>query len=292
MGDRGEKSLDVTLAIVLIIIALVIGQIVSSCVKANAGTLHISFSAPTTVADNPLDQCGLGFDSTEVDPMTLAPIGSGSPIEDLKDFLVFGKRFKDSDTLQFAGSIPYIPGKTDKYEADLDIQDGSMGSVWVLARNYSNQLSCKGSEKTFAIPLTEGIGLASENWNGRNFSTLVSTQIDSTIDFDWGLGAGWTGGPTDYFSKRYKGKLNVPTPGTYTLYVFSDDGIRMWVDGALVQDVWVPRQAETSCVLQLTGGQHDFQLDYFEEGGAAKLKLYWSGPGISKRIISKAYLTP
>ncbi|MFT4603989.1 MAG: parallel beta-helix repeat protein [Rhodothermales bacterium] len=89
------------------------------------------------------------------------------------------------------------------------------------------------------------------------------------------LGFGWSrspadGVPADYFATRSVGQVTVPE-GAYLLDLTSDDGVRVFVDGALVHEDWTwhaPRQEEI--VLQL-GGQHQIVIEHFEIDGFATL---------------------
>ena len=79
----------------------------------------------------------------------------------------------------------------------------------------------------------------------------------------------WDGGPTDNFAARYTGALQVETAGTYTIYLTSDDGSALSLDGAQVID---------------NDGAHATRratLDLAEhalDGGVQTLELDWQGP--------------
>ena len=51
-------------------------------------------------------------------------------------------------------------------------------------------------------------------------------------------------------------------PGEYTLRTISDNGIRVWVDSALVIDNWKPHESALDFA-PLTGGHHDFRVQYY-----------------------------
>jgi hypothetical protein len=50
----------------------------------------------------------------------------------------------------------------------------------------------------------------------------------------------------DNFSARWTGSFDFATAGTYTFNAVSDDGIRVWVDGALLIDQWRTSQPRRS----------------------------------------------
>jgi len=60
---------------------------------------------------------------------------------------------------------------------------------------------------------------------------------ESDINYDWGSSSPDPSVSADHFSARWTGYLNV-TPGTYRFTATSDDGIRVWVDNALIINQW------------------------------------------------------
>ena len=114
-------------------------------------------------------------------------------------------------------------------------------------------------------------------WNNTSLSgTPVLTQAEANIDHDW-----WVNSPAqgvvnaDGFSVRWTRYIDV-TPGTYQFTVTSDDGIRIWVDDALILDEWSihPPQSYTADVY-LGAGHHLIKVEYFEEGGVAIAKVQY-----------------
>src|SRR5687768_1076034 len=95
------------------------------------------------------------------------------------------------------------------------------------------------------------------NWTATMFpsTNLSGTGVTVTgvnaIYFDWNSGpaningTGLTGCPssptcTDNFSVRFTSTQNF-SAGDYQFIVASDDGLRIYIDGAIVLDVFVPR---------------------------------------------------
>ena len=96
----------------------------------------------------------------------------------------------------------------------------------------------------------------------------------------------------DSFSVRWTGQLTVPSTGTYTFQVVTDDGVRLWVDGQLVVDKW-QSPADASGTLALEAGKkYDIRMEYFEGLKSAFAKLYWSGPSVPREIIPHTQLSP
>jgi GH18 family chitinase len=94
----------------------------------------------------------------------------------------------------------------------------------------------------------------------------------------------WDGAPApglspDEFSVRWTGTPSF-TGGETTFNTYSDDGIRLWVDGAPLIDNWT-YHAPTgdAAVAQLTPGPHSVVLEFFEGGGGALAQLAWRDGG-------------
>jgi uncharacterized protein YraI len=102
--------------------------------------------------------------------------------------------------------------------------------------------------------------------------TPALTTTENTPSRDWGLGAPTVGLPADNFSVRWRSVQTV-IAGLYALTVRADDGVRVYVDGVLTLDQWVPSPGNVyRANLSLTAGQHSFVIEYFEATGNAFLE--------------------
>jgi hypothetical protein len=96
----------------------------------------------------------------------------------------------------------------------------------------------------------------------------------------------WPGGPLDYFAARYMGRLYVPTSGTYTFYLQSDDGSVLFIDGGQVLSYdGIHGAGEVGSSIYLQAGHHAFETRMFENEGGSALVVRWEGPGIPKEVI-------
>lgn len=80
--------------------------------------------------------------------------------------------------------------------------------------------------------------------------------------------------PRDRVALVAEGRVTLPPgpAGTYVLRTISDDGVRVWVDGALVIDNWDVHGSEVDSA-PLAGGAHAIKVEYFEATGWAELRL-------------------
>lgn len=93
-------------------------------------------------------------------------------------------------------------------------------------------------------------------------------------------------GDTDNFSIRYSGYIQINTAGNYTFYTSSDDGSKLYIDGAQVVDNdGLHGTQERSGSISLSAGLHEITVLFFENGGSENLTVQYQGPSISKQNI-------
>ncbi len=102
------------------------------------------------------------------------------------------------------------------------------------------------------------------------------TRTDAIIDFDWQHMSPAGNIAWDNYSARWT-KTETFTAGTYTFTVTADDGVRLFIDGALVLNKWIDQGPTTYTVQRnLTAGAHDIKLEYYERGGGAVSKMSYA----------------
>jgi hypothetical protein len=125
-------------------------------------------------------------------------------------------------------------------------------------------------------------GCTPSQWKASCFAdqTLSGTPAgergEAAIDYDWGLsgpaGVG-VGVVTDNFSARWV-RTQAFAAGSYTFTATADDGVRVYLDGALVIDQWKDQSATTYTASRpVTAGDHEVKVEYYENGGDAVAKL-------------------
>lgn len=139
-----------------------------------------------------------------------------------------------------------------------------------------------------------GTGLTGQYYDNMDFTTLKLTRTDATINFDWGSGSPNSAIGADTFSVRWTGQVQPRYSQTYTFYTNSDDGVRLWVNGQQIINNWTDHApTENSGAIALTAGQkYNITLEYYENGGGAAIRLYWSSPSQAKEIIPQSQLYP
>jgi RHS repeat-associated protein len=136
-----------------------------------------------------------------------------------------------------------------------------------------------GNPKGHATSLGNANGNVVKTWNG-------------TPPITPGAGMGW--------GARLTGKVRLTTVGNYNFRVFSDDGVRLWVDDVLVIDDWNDgaQRSHVTGTFNNTStpadSWHRIRLDYYNKSGDtdARLELYMTPPGGTETSALGTLLTP
>lgn len=118
-------------------------------------------------------------------------------------------------------------------------------------------------------------------WRGEYFANRdllggpAFIRNDDAINFNWGNAAPGGAIPPDSFSTRWTRTLSFEG-GQYRFHSVVDDGVRLYVDGALVIDSWRDGALrELTADRNLAPGTHSLRVEYYENGGAAQIALWW-----------------
>jgi hypothetical protein len=161
-------------------------------------------------------------------------------------------------------------------------------SRYLNAGNHALQVQYyeNGGDALCRFWWTAGGGTPPGAWNGEYFNNIflagpaALVRSDGAVNFDWGAGSPGPGVAADNFSVRWTTTANFAASQNYTFSATVDDGVRVYVDGALVIDKWYPQSRTThSATKYLNAGNHTVMVEYFEQGGAALCIVSWTGGG-------------
>ncbi|MCK5845554.1 MAG: hypothetical protein KAG97_12645, partial [Victivallales bacterium] len=92
---------------------------------------------------------------------------------------------------------------------------------------------------------------------------------------------------------QFEGYIDVPASGSYTFYLNSDDGSKLWINDSLIvnNDGVKSSPVEASGSTSLTAGKHLIKVGYFHQTGSPVLEVSWFGPSIPKEEIPESVLS-
>ena len=134
-------------------------------------------------------------------------------------------------------------------------------------------------------------GLLGLYYQGRHFENLKLVMTDYEVDFDFADQSPDRIIIEDNFSIKWVGYVKIAREANYTFHTLSDDGVRLWIDGRPVINNWGDHAAtHNSGGISLKEGYHSLRLDFYENGGVAEIRLYWSCDRFAREIVPPANL--
>jgi VCBS repeat-containing protein len=239
-----------------------------------------SFVKDVTVPDGTRFDGGESFSKT----WRLQNSGTCTWATDYDLFHISGYSLGGPGVVPFQGEV--LPGRTVDITVDLKAptSHGTYKGIWML-RNADGNLFGIGEDANSPIWVSIIVGPEPEPeitaWRGEYFDNQklegdpVLIRNDNEIDFDWKRGAPADELPEDYFSTRWTRTLKFDR-SLYRFHLTMDDGASLWIDDRLVIDEWRPLSGrEVTIDINLTEGEHDIRLEYFERTGIAHVELWW-----------------
>ena len=93
------------------------------------------------------------------------------------------------------------------------------------------------------------------------------------------------------FGYHLEGYLKVPETGVYTFYLEANDGAILYLnDKEIIDNDGGHRAQRLDTKIGLKKGWHPIKVEYFQQGLAKSLFLFWEGPGVDMQEVSKTVL--
>jgi len=210
----------------------------------------------------------------------------------------------DCSVLCFPFTEPHIAAKQCQSSIDSNPRSNitSLSAFWVIANiesigsseykiTYYQSIEISDYYILSIYLLING-GLYMRYWDNIWFIGNESkSEISSEINYHFGVNAPITDYGSDYISIRWDGKIKPPYNETYTFYLYSDDGSRLWIDKQLIINNWDQCCNESWGSLNLSSSTyHDIIIEYKEIRGDSYIELRWESSSISKSIVPSKYL--
>jgi hypothetical protein len=213
----------------------------------------------------------------------------GNALNEDGDILLLGCNVASGETGQtFIEQLSQIAG-ADVAASENVTGNAAKGGDWELEAKtgeIETALSVQaGTLQAYSGTLAVGVGLLGTYYYDDDFEGgIATTQIDPTINFNWGGSETIAGKDVDgAFSVKWTGALITDglssNKETYDFKIRADDGVRLWIykpgQWQTVIDEWTSNTTGYGSI-ELTGGKGTFypiRIDYQDTGGDAEIHL-------------------
>jgi hypothetical protein len=149
-------------------------------------------------------------------------------------------------------------------------------------------------EKAISYPDWKGMYWANQDLLGNP----VLIRNDPQINFDWQMGSPGQAVPSEHFSARWTRTMGLEE-GLYRFSILADDGVRVWVDDAVVVDAWSDHKSyeETVDYVIAGAGAHIIRVEYYDDMFEARVHVSFakvgepSYPGWKGEYFANPYLS-
>ena len=255
-------------------------------VNNNGGSPYSSGSARTNAdvipPTTPANLTVQGATSGQILLNWVGSVDNADPVEEI----VYEIWNKNSNTL-----LTSTKSTSFMLTTDHGIQAGQSYSIVVRAKDRSNNFSGYSNQATAH---TYANGLIYYYYTHDNLGSvneldqLTPEIIGITPNINLGLRT-----QEDRFGFKFEGYINIPATDNYTFYTSSDDGSKLYIDGAEIvdNDGAHGTRERSGTVENLTAGMHKFKVTYYENGGGQNLWASWKSSTIAKATIPASAFT-
>lgn len=118
-------------------------------------------------------------------------------------------------------------------------------------------------------------------------------RIDEKIAFDWKLDSPDSLIGKDNFSVVWSGFVTAPESDDYIFRVYSDDGVRLYVNSVELIDRWEPVNLEMIVAkdkIYLKKGEfYSFRLEYKEHYINSTVYLFWESDAVELSVVPESF---
>lgn len=259
-------------------------------IDAASGTLYQP--PPATIA---IELVSAAASETGPTAATFRLTRTGTSTSVLTVPLVLSGKAVAADYTGVPQSVTFAAGETVKNLSLLPVDDslveGAEQAVITIGTGTGYVLDSAKQSITVTIQDNDtqaGTGLLGQYFDLANLTKPTLTRTDRSINFVWGKASPAAGIQADRFSVRWTGWIQAVETGTYYFRTYSDDGVRLAVNGVTVINNFTTHLAtyNASAGIYLKAGQRvPIRLDYFDNSGSAQIRLEWRRPNQSYFIL-------
>ena len=162
-----------------------------------------------------------------------------------------------------------VQGRT--FQADISLGSGEHAMVVEYYENFQLAFVQFWWERQGGILGWQGEYFANQSLSG----SPAMVRDDPSITFNWGTGSPAPNIPDNHFSARWT-KVVPLLSATYEFNALVDDGVRVYVDNALVIDDWRSGNLrQVQGLITVGAGDHTIRVEYFEDVLDAAIWVWW-----------------
>ncbi len=184
-----------------------------------------------------------------------------------------------SAPVEFDEAFDMVPVESDLAIAgNLDVKINSVNSDFknIMVNKFGSRAAKNGLMGTY--------------FSRFDFSGPAHTRIDKTLNKTKSAKSPWPDKiPGSCYSVIWTGRLVPKEGGIYTIYLSSDDGARLWINGDVVVEQWYvhPTRVDRVQVKMIAGESYDIKYAFNQQHGPSESRLEWSceGAGIERQLI-------
>jgi hypothetical protein len=207
------------------------------------------------------------------------------------------KNYKEGGQIFFTIDGTNPTEKSKQYSAPFDITATTTIKAYTKwGKNAQSRIITYLIEKKSVMPAvaetgTFKAGLKAQIYEGKfsnlpDFSTFkpIATKIASVV-------SPAVAGRDSLFSVTFDGYILIPSDGVYGLYISSDDGSKMTIDGTEpIMNDGIHGVREEGKSFPLAKGYHKLRIEYFQNVGGIDLDFLVEAPGQKKTTVPAAWL--
>ncbi len=246
--------------------------------RSETGAMTSAASSGRDVFASQCITCHGGDDFTDSAALAFRNVGTLSPATGQR----LGAAIPGLDTPTLRGSWGTAPYLHNGSAPTLDAAIASHTNLNLNATDLANVTAFVRELGSEEPKVSAPAGLLGQYFTNNALTGLAALTRSESVNFSWGAGSPAPGLPVNNFSARWSGQVLAPSSGTYRFQTNSDDGVRLWVNGAQVINNWTAHAATLNTsgnVTFVAGQRYDIKLEYQERSGNAVMQLRWRLPG-------------
>lgn len=110
--------------------------------------------------------------------------------------------------------------------------------------------------------------------NIRYTGSVVKTVYSPQLNYNWG-NCKLFDYKQDHVGVQWRGRLFVPESRNYRMHIYADTTVTAFLDGRMLGRYSIDNGGDFKPTWYMTAGDHDFAIDFFEEGGHAQMYIKW-----------------